>query len=63
MAKPKFEVGQTVIVIDTSNDREREGKVTSVEGKKIDVLVYRFGTTFSFVNGLTNLGRFKLKGW
>lgn len=62
MAKKKpYEVGQAVKVLDTANDRLRDGMVSLVEGKTIHVYVERFKTTMTFKDGETGLGRFRLQ--
>ena len=62
-----MKAGDSVTVLDTSNDRHREGVVRRViehkEGwTEAHVWVPRFNRIFVFRNGETNLGRFKLIG-
>ncbi len=56
----RYRKGQPVKVLDTANDRKRDGVVQEVAGIKVWVYLERFKTTMEFVNGQTNLGRFKL---
>ena len=61
-----LEPGDSVTILDTSNNREREGVVRRLKGKPskrtgVQVYVIRFNSLFDLdKDGLTNLGRFRL---
>lgn len=58
-----YQPGDTVVVLDTSNQRELEGFVRMLDGKRVQVYITRFENTMWFdESGLTRLGRFKLQG-
>ena len=52
--------GQRVVIVDTANDRRREGTVEDVDGNDVRVMVHRFNAVFLFRHGKTPRERFVL---
>jgi hypothetical protein len=63
MTKPRREIGDRVMVLDTANNRKRVGFVKSIKDDgTVIVYVQKWDTLMTFQpNGKTGLGRFVLR--